>query len=102
MYNAIKYVSQLRVPIYITENGIADAKDDRRERWILEYLAAVRLALKTYDVRGFFYWSLLDNFEWAEGYDMKFGLYSVNFETQTRTLRKGSLAYRDIIKRSAI
>jgi beta-glucosidase len=50
------------------------------------------------DVRGYQYWSLLDNFEWAEGYDMRFGLYAVDFETQERTLRDGAKAYAKIVK----
>jgi len=89
------------IPIYITENGIADDKDDRRELFIKQYLYALHKALEDgYDVRGYFYWSLLDNFEWAEGYDMKFGLYEVDFKTQERKLRKGAQAYLDIIARS--
>ena len=52
------------------------------------------------NVEGYFYWSLMDNFEWAEGYDMKFGLYSVDFETQKRTLREGSKAFVDVVKSS--
>jgi beta-glucosidase len=50
------------------------------------------------DVRGYHYWSLMDNFEWAEGWQMDFGLYAVDRETQVRRLREGSLSYCDIIK----
>ncbi len=90
-YRAIKTISQLGCPIYITENGIADARDDRRELFIRRYLYAMSRAMQEgCDVRGYFYWSLLDNFEWAEGYDMKFGLYEVDFKTQQRRLREGA------------
>ena len=99
IYRAIQFVSELQVPILITENGIADDKDDRREEYIKKYLYAVSKAIKDgYDVRGYFYWSLMDNFEWAFGYDMKFGLYKVDYETQERKLRKGSKAFINIVK----
>ena len=50
--------------------------------------------------RGYFVWSLMDNFEWAFGYDMKFGLYHVDHETQERKLREGANAFMKIVKRS--
>jgi beta-glucosidase len=99
-YRAIKTVAKLGVPIYITENGIADAKDDRRDLFIRRYLFALSEAIKDgCDVRGYFYWSLLDNFEWTEGYDMKFGLYEVNFATQERKLREGARYFVGVVKR---
>lgn len=97
-YRAIKTVSILNKPIFITENGIADKKDDRRTIYIERYLFALQKAIKDgFDIRGYFYWSLMDNFEWAEGYDMCFGLYEVNFKTQKRILRKGAERYKEII-----
>jgi beta-glucosidase len=101
-YRAIKTIAQLGVPIYITENGIADAKDDRRDRFIRRYLFALSVAIKDgCDVRGYFYWSLMDNFEWTEGYDMKFGLYEVNFKTQERRLREGARYFVDVVQRNS-
>lgn len=86
------------IPIYITENGIADNDDSRRELFIKRYIYALHKAKQDgYDVRGYFYWSLLDNFEWAEGYSMRFGLYKVNFATQERTLNQGAKAFVNII-----
>ena len=49
------------------------------------------------DVRGYFVWSLLDNFEWAEGYRPRFGVVHVDYETQVRTPKRSALAYRDLI-----
>jgi len=106
LYRSIKDASDRitapqNIPIYITENGLADAKDDRRAIFIKQYLYSLKKAVDDgYDVRGYFFWSLLDNFEWTEGYDMKFGLYEVDFKTQERKLRKGAQPYLDIIART--
>ncbi len=97
-YRAIQSVSKINKPIYITENGIADKTDDRRKIYIERYLFALRKAMENgADVKGYFYWSLMDNFEWAEGYDMCFGLYEVDFKTQKRTLRKGAERFKEIV-----
>ena len=98
-YRALMSVGELGKPIYVTENGIPDARDDRRAEFIERYMYAMSKAISDgCDVRGYYYWSLLDNFEWAEGYDMRFGLFEVDFETQKRTLRKGANAYVDIVR----
>jgi beta-glucosidase len=98
-YRAIKEASLIGVPIYITENGIADDKDDKRAIWIKRYLYALSRAISEgADVRGYFYWSLMDNFEWDEGRIPRFGLYEVNFDTQERKLREGSKALINIIE----
>ncbi len=99
IYRAIKSVSVLDVPILITENGVADAEDNRRELYIKRYLYAVSRAIEDgFNISGYFYWSLMDNFEWAFGYDMKFGLFSVNYKTQKRSLREGARAFIEIVK----
>ena len=101
LYRSIKVASQMGVPIYITENGIADGTDDRRAIYIDRYIRAVSRSIQEgYDVRGYFYWSLMDNFEWTEGYDMKFGLYEVDFITQERKLREGSRRFIEIVEGS--
>ena len=99
MYRAIKLVSSLGYPIIITENGVADKEDNIRAEYIAKYLYAVRKAMHNgYNVIGYYYWSLMDNFEWAFGYDMRFGLYEVDFDTQERRLRDGSKTFIDIVK----
>ncbi len=103
LYKALKEVATLGVPIIITENGIPDAKDDRREKWIIGYMNAVKKAMdEGEDVRGFYYWSLLDNFEWNMGHNKKFGLYEVDTlsndpKKKVRRLRKGAEVYRDYV-----
>jgi beta-glucosidase len=99
IYRAIEAVSVLDVPIIITENGVADAEDNRRELYIKRYLYAVSKAIENgFDIRGYFYWSLIDNFEWSFGYDMKFGLFAVDHSTQERILRRGAKAFIEIVK----
>lgn len=87
------YVGQ--TPMYVTENGMANADvlqagsavtDKVREDYLFAHLAATRQAIaEGANVKGFFYWSLLDNYEWAEGYEKRFGLVHVDFETLQRT-----------------
>ncbi|HEX4439637.1 MAG TPA: GH1 family beta-glucosidase [Thermoanaerobaculia bacterium] len=96
------------VPLYVTENGaaFADAKpsegivdDPLRVAYLREHVAASRRAIDAgVDLRGYFAWSLLDNFEWAEGYSKRFGIVRVDYRTQKRTLKRSALAYRDIIQ----
>lgn len=102
LYCAIQEIAKLGKPIYITENGAPDGQDEYRELWIRRYLYALSEAIRDgYDVRGYYYWSLMDNFEWDRGYSKKFGLYEVDFGTQERRLRDGAQAYREILQKLA-
>ncbi|BCY10759.1 GH1 family beta-glucosidase [Actinoplanes sp. L3-i22] len=81
-------------PVYVTENGVAEVRDDpgadpARIRFVAEHLAAAARAVTDagVDLRGYFYWSLIDNFEWARGYGPRFGLAHVDYSTGTRTPR---------------
>jgi beta-glucosidase len=94
-------------PVYITENGAAfdDAlidgavHDPKRIAYIAAYLAEVQRAIaEGSDVRGYFVWSLLDNFEWAAGYSKRFGIVHVDYETQVRTIKSSGLWYADLIR----
>ena len=99
-YKALHTISTLGKPIYVTENGVADQGDSIRALFIKRYLYSLNRALKEgLNIRGYFYWTLMDNFEWAEGYKMKFGLYKVDFNTQERTLRKSSKLFIDMVKK---
>jgi beta-glucosidase len=69
------------LPIYVTENGVADAAGDKRGRYLAQHMDALERASRDgVDVRGYMHWSLMDNFEWEQGYRAKFGLFSVDFE----------------------
>lgn len=89
-------------PIYVTENGMAEIPgldDRRRTEFHGEHLDAVRRAREeSIDVRGYFAWSLLDNFEWAEGYTKRFGLVEVDFETQKRSPRASFNAFKEALQ----
>ncbi len=99
LLRALRTVSRLGKPIYVTENGVPDGTDRIRDTFIRRYLYALhRAVVEGLDVRGFFYWTLMDNFEWAEGYDQRFGLYHVDFDTQKRTLREGAKAFVRVVR----
>lgn len=91
------------LPIYITECGIASTNDDRRTRFLINYLQEVYRAVQAgVRVKGFFYWSLIDNFEWHRGFNPRFGLVEVDYATQGRAVRPSALVYKEIIKRNGI
>jgi len=83
--------TRVSVPIYITENGIATSDDDRRIEYIRRALVGVFNAIESgIDVRGYIHWSLLDNFEWIFGYRPRFGLISVDRQTQERIVKSSA------------
>lgn len=91
------------IPIYITECGIASTNDDRRNRFLIMYLQEVARAIKAgVNIRGFFYWSLIDNFEWHLGFEPRFGLIGIDYQTQKREVRPSAKVYADIIEHSGI
>lgn len=103
MRDVLKEAAAYGKPLYVTENGIADAKDRRRAAYITGYTGAVRDAIADgADVRGYFHWSLTDNFEWAEGFAPKFGLYGYNRRTLKRTLRPSARVYARIAKANTL
>ena len=86
-------------PVYITENGLADANDEKRELFIKKHLEAVWNAIEAgVDVRGYLYWSLIDNFEWGFGYGPRFGLIEIDYETQARRIRDSAHVYAQICR----
>lgn len=81
-------------PVYVTENGVRDPGDTLRRRYLLDHVLALHTArARGIDVRGYFVWSLVDNFEWAEGWSCPFGLVEVDPATQKRTPRPSASLY---------
>ena len=99
---AIRHAAEVAgVPVYVTENGIGTDDDDQRVRYVRESLEGVaRTIADGIDVRGWFHWSLLDNFEWAFGYRTRFGLVAVDRATQARTVKPSAAAVAAIVPRT--
>jgi len=96
-------MAEYKKPIYITENGLSTDNDDQRIRSIVGYLLQLYYAIEDgADIRGYFHWSLLDNFEWAKGFEPKFGLIGVDRETMKRMPRPSSEIYGLIAHGNAI
>jgi beta-glucosidase len=104
IYEVLMDLKKYRKPIFVTENGIADAADKMRAQYIQGYLREVHKAITHgVPVGGYFYWSLLDNFEWPvaaqeTGYESCFGLAEVDFLTQRRRIRPSAGVYSKICK----
>jgi len=103
IYHVLKELKQYKKPIYITENGLADAKDEKRAKFIKDHLHWAHRAMQEgADLRGYLHWSLLDNFEWAHGFDPRFGLIEVNYETLERRIRPSAWEYVKICQNNQL
>jgi beta-glucosidase len=100
---AVRRAARLKKPIYILENGVPDAHD-RIRPWLL--VNAVKQVYELlgdgYDIRGYFHWTLIDNFEWTEGWNLRFGLVALDPSTQKRTLRPSAELYSSIVRANAL
>ena len=95
----LRYASKLNVPLIITENGIATRDGQKKIKYMKRHVDAVEKSIKDgIDVRGYFYWSLIDNYEWLQGLDARFGLYRVDFNTMERKPTNAAAYYAYIIK----
>ena len=98
-----RYYRQYQKPVIITENGTPDRADAFRARYIYDHLREVSKLLDAgVDVRGYYHWSLMDNFEWAEGLDARFGLIEVDYATQTRRIRKSGEFYAEACRNHGV
>jgi beta-galactosidase len=93
------------LPMYVTENGIGDEEDDDRPMFLVEHVAAVQAGIAAgADIRGYFHWSLTDNFEWAHGFEQRFGLARVDYDDPllSRTTGVSAQAYADLIEAGGV
>ena len=103
IYDLVRNFSRYNLPIMIAENGIATNNDKYRVEFLQEHLRYLIKALrKGYPLIGYLHWSLLDNFEWSEGYTKKFGLIDIDLITQKRTIRQSAQVFSSIIKNGRI
>ncbi|MCL4367515.1 family 1 glycosylhydrolase [Patescibacteria group bacterium] len=99
LYRVLKSLKRYHLPIFITENGLATNDETQRTKFLTDHLAAVLHALREQIVvKGYFYWSLLDNFEWTDGWQANFGLIGVNRKTMHRLPKKTITVYAEIIR----
>ncbi len=99
----IKWARQFQLPIYITENGVDDSKDDFRRKYLVQHLYAMWHEINhNLPVKGYFHFSLLDNFEWERGWSQKFGLWGLDPVTQLRTRRKSADLYAEVCRTNSI
>lgn len=98
-----KYWDRYHVPIFITENGVADGSDAFRAKYIYDHLFQINQLLEDgVDVQRYYYWSLMDNFEWAEGLSARFGVVAVDYATLERAVRTSGWFYADIAKHHGV
>jgi beta-glucosidase len=103
LFNSIKWALQFNIPILITENGIEDARDSLRPRYMAGHIHKVWQAVNyNWPVRGYFWWSLVDNFEWERGWSQRFGLWELEVETQARRKRPSADLYAAICKENGL
>lgn len=93
-----KVYSKLSLPIIITENGIADKQDEKRISYIKSHLEVLKRCHENIPIKGYFYWSLLDNYEWLSGFKPRFGLFEVDYDTFKRTKRKSADFFSGLAK----
>jgi beta-glucosidase len=102
-FEALRWAHRFGLPIQVTENGVEDADDRLRPRYLVEHLRQLWLAANfNWQVRGYFHWTLVDNFEWERGWTQRFGLWGLDLDTQTRRMRPSAELYTEICRANAL
>ncbi len=103
LFEVLMRVKKYKLPVYVTENGIATVNDDKRSRFLVAHVKEIYHAAQAgVKVKGYFHWSLLDNFEWDKGFEPRFGLVEVNYGNFKRTIRDSAFVYAKIAENNAI
>ncbi len=102
-YKSLEWALQFEVPIIVTENGTEDAEDSFRRKYLTSHIHQLWRAVNfNYPIKGYFVWSLVDNFEWAEGWTRRFGLYELENDSQLRKKRRSADLYAVVCKQNAL
>ena len=102
-YKALEWANRFKLPIIVTENGIEDTDDHIRPRYIAQHIHQMWRAVNfNWPIRGYFHWSLVDNFEWERGWTQRFGLWELNVETQIRRKRPSADLYAAVCHENGI
>jgi len=103
LFEAIKWGRQFMVPMIVTENGVEDADDHLRPRYIVEHIYQMWRAVNfNWPVKGYFHWTLVDNFEWERGWTQRFGLWALDENTQVRIKRRSADLYEEICRENGL
>jgi beta-glucosidase len=103
IYDLLFRLKKYNKTVYITENGIPDAKDQKRAKFIEDHLYWVGKAINAgVDIHGYLYWSLVDNYEWTSGFKPRFGLIEINYETLQRHVRPSAYKYKQICETNSL
>jgi beta-glucosidase len=102
-WEAMRWAKSFDLPIYITENGIEDEHDSIRPRYLANHIHQLWMAVNfNWDIRGYYHWSLVDNFEWERGWTQRFGLWGLDPVTQARVKRRSADFYAEICGKNAL
>ncbi len=102
-FRALKWSLQFGLPIIVTENGVEDPDDNFRPRYLAQHIHQMWRGVNyTWPIKGYFHWSLVDNFEWERGWTQRFGLWELDVETQARRKRPSAELYEAICRENAI
>ncbi len=103
IFEAVEWALKFKLPIIITENGIDDSTDSLRPRYLVQHLHELWKAINfNFPVKGYFHWTLVDNFEWERGWTQRFGLWELDPETQVRRKRPSADLYAAICRQNGI
>jgi beta-glucosidase len=103
MFEALKWGLRYHIPLIVTENGIDDEDDHIRPRYMVEHIHQVWRAVNfNFPVKGYFHWTLVDNFEWERGWTQRFGLWELDVDSQVRHKRPSADLYAEICRENGI